>query len=103
MQPIFFALTITCDSNEDVAPHELRQDARTIHLFEQSSARIEFYVVEKCNPQEQPLNFFGFICEHFFGEVIEDVSFGLSQHIDQISLPVLQIYNRLLCYLANQL
>ena len=40
--------------------------------------------IKQRNTQQQLLHVFRLVCENFFGEVIEDVAFGLAQDFDEV-------------------
>ena len=59
--------------HKDVATHERGQQLRATSVRVETTANLHFHAIQKRDAQEQTLRVLRFVCENFFGEVVEDV------------------------------
>src|SRR5207247_1928127 len=104
MQPILFAASVTRHRHEDISAHQRGQHSRSANIPEQSRTGVEVNSIEQGNSHQELLNLGLFLPEHFFSEVVENVSFRLPQHRQRINLLLVKSIGSLsLAYLADQL
>src|SRR5205823_13109625 len=64
--------------------HERGQDGATVCVWIDADADARLDAVEQRDAEQKALYVFRLVCENFFGEVVEDVAFGLPQDFNQI-------------------
>ena len=84
VEAVLFAAPVRGERDEDVAARERLEHRDVVRFGKETAARLGLDAFQKRDAQEKVAHVLGLVGEDLFGEVVEDVAFGLAEDFDEV-------------------